>query len=127
MEKDFAGWQQLKSRLNATDHLPTFQQREIWWCSIGVNVGHELDGKNQLYSRPVLIVRKFNRHIFIGVPLTTKVKDNPYYHRIHLKGQEQCVVLSQVRLWESRRLTRKMGKMDDEEFVRVRNALRSML
>jgi hypothetical protein len=24
-----------------------------------VNIGHEMDGKNQFYNRPVLIVRKF--------------------------------------------------------------------
>jgi hypothetical protein len=27
----------------------------------------------------VLIMRKFNPHIFFGVPLTTKMKQNPYY------------------------------------------------
>jgi hypothetical protein len=25
-----------------------------------------------------LIMRKFNPHIFFGVPLTTKIKQNPY-------------------------------------------------
>ena len=27
---------------------------------------------------------KFNPHIFFGVPLTTKIKQNPYYFLIHL-------------------------------------------
>jgi hypothetical protein len=38
-----------------------------------------MDSKNQFYNRPVLIMRKFNPHIFFGVPLTTKIKQNPYY------------------------------------------------
>ena len=38
---------------------------------MGVNVGHAMDGKNQFYHRPVLIVRKFNPHLFFGVPLTS--------------------------------------------------------
>ena len=76
---DFPGWHRQKEQLHAQHHTPTFQEREIWWCSVGVNVGHEMDGKNQFYNRPVLIMRKFNPHIFFGVPLTTKMKQNPYY------------------------------------------------
>ncbi len=30
------------------------------WCSIGINVGDEEDGKNELYERPVLVIKKFN-------------------------------------------------------------------
>ena len=33
----------------------------------------------------VLIVRKFNPHIFFGVPLTTKIKHNPYYFPMRFK------------------------------------------
>lgn len=127
MEKDFAGWHQLKSQLHTEHRAPTFQEREVWWCSVGVNIGHEVDGKSQLFSRPVLIVRKFNRHIFLGVPLTTQIKENRYYHRIHFKGREQCVMLSQLRLWEGRRLTRSMGQLPEDQFERVRRALKAML
>jgi hypothetical protein len=56
MQKDFPGWHRQKERLHAQHHTPTFQEREIWWCSVGVNVGHEMDGKNQFYNRPVLMV-----------------------------------------------------------------------
>jgi hypothetical protein len=47
MQKDFPGWHYHKERLHAQHHTPTFQEREIWWCSVGVNIGHEMDGKNQ--------------------------------------------------------------------------------
>jgi mRNA interferase MazF len=59
MQKDFPGWHRHKEQLHAQHQTPTFQEREIWWCSVGVNIGHEMDGKNQFYNRPVLIVRKF--------------------------------------------------------------------
>jgi mRNA interferase MazF len=92
MQKDFPGWHRHKEQLHAQHHTPTFQEREIWWCGVGVNVGHEMDGKNQFYNRPVLIVHKFNPHIFFGVPLTTKIKQNPYYLPIRFKDREQCVM-----------------------------------
>lgn len=127
MHKDFEGWHQLKQHLNARADAPTFQQREIWWCSVGVNIGHEADGKNQFYNRPILIVRKFNRHIFLGVPLTTQIKQNLYYHPIHFKNKAQCVMLSQLRLWESKRLTEFLGKLPKEQFEEVRKALKQMI
>ena len=106
---------------------PTFQEREIWWCSVGVNIGHEMDDKNQFYNRPVLIVRKFNPHIFFGVPLTTKIKQNPYYFPMRFKDREQCVMLSQLRLWDGKRLTHKMGQLPDDQFEAVKQALRRLL
>jgi len=27
--------------------VPRFSEREIWWCSVGVNVGHEADSKHE--------------------------------------------------------------------------------
>jgi len=98
-------------------------RREIWWCSVGVNIGHEMDGKNQFYNRPVLIVRKFN----FGVPLTTKIKQNPYYLLIRFKDHDQCVMLSQLRLWDGKRLTHKMGQLPDDQFAAVKQALRRLL
>lgn len=127
MEKDYTDWHYFKTLLNNQDRTPTFQEREIWWCSIGLNIGHEVDGKHQYATRPVLIVRKFNPHMFLGVPLTTKVKQNPYYHHIHLKGQDQCVLLSQLRLWSGKRLRNQLGKLSQEQFNGVRNALKNML
>jgi mRNA-degrading endonuclease toxin of MazEF toxin-antitoxin module len=125
--KDFTEWHSLKQQLQVRKDAPIFQQQEIWWCSVGMNIGHEADGKSKLYSRPVLVVRKFNRHIFFGVSLTSRIKENPYYHRIHFLGNEQCVMLSQLRLWESRRLLNRMGKLPDNQFNAVRAALQNLL
>lgn len=127
MEKNFIDWHTLKEWLHDHHNAPTFKQREVWWCSVGVNIGHEEDGKGEYYSRPVLIVRKFNERIFWGVPLTTQIKSNPYYYRIHFKGREQCVMLSQLRLWESKRLRANMGKLSPSQFVKIREAIREMI
>jgi mRNA interferase MazF len=125
--KDFAGWNDLKIQLNSLAEVPGFQEREIWWCCLGINIGHEMDGKNRLYSRPVLVLRKFNKHVFLGLPLTTKIKSNPYYYPIHFKERDQCVMLSQLRLWESKRLTTRMGRLSSPQFEQVKEATKNML
>lgn len=126
MEKDFAGWHQVKIKLQEHS-TPLFQERDVWWCCVGVNIGDEGDGKSRLFSRPVLIVRKFNSRIFLGVPLTTKIKPNPYYHCIHFKGGDQCVMLSQIRLWSAKRLRNRMGQLPADQFKGIRKALKDML
>lgn len=63
-----------------------FKEREIWWRSIGTNIGTEEDGKNAHFERPVLVLRKFNRDIFLGLPLTSTRKDHRYHFHYRLKG-----------------------------------------
>ena len=78
--KDFDSWNIQKKVINTSSRSPTFKEREIWWCRLGVNIGHEQDGKGMQAYRPILVLKKFNRQIFWGVPLTTQIKDNQYYH-----------------------------------------------
>lgn len=118
--KDFAGWHDKKCDLDKKEHVPQFSNRDIWWCSVGVNIGHETDGKNERYNRPILVIRKFNKRLFWGVPLTTQIKDNPHYHQFTMNGREQCAMLTQMRLWDTKRLTHKMGRMAEKEFREVK-------
>lgn len=121
--KDFNDWHKLKIKVEARARLATFREREIWWANIGENVGHEEDRKNGAFSRPILIVRKFNAHLFWGVPMTTQIKDNPYYYPVDFKGKQQSVMLSQLRAWDAKRLTDILGTLPEPEFKNVKKAL----
>ena len=80
--KDFDGWNPIKKSLDDTKSTPTFKEREIWWCSVGINIGHESDGKNELYHRPVLIIRKFSKRLFWGIPTTSQNKLEGHRHNL---------------------------------------------
>ena len=126
--KDFQGWHQVKQDVDKADHIPTFNEREIWWCRIGINIGHEIDGKSHYYNRPVLVIKKFNAHIFWGVATTTQIKDDPHYLPIDFKERKQCVMLSHLRLYDSKRLQGKaIGKLPHKQFDEVKNALKKLL
>ena len=127
MIKDFEGWHTLKTQLNNRNDPPEFQKRDIWWCSVGVNIGFEADGKNEMYNRPVLVLRKFNKNLFLGLPLTSRVKENPYYVKISIHGKTQCAMISQLRLFESKRLTRRLVRLDDGDFNKLQKAVISMI
>ena len=59
--KDFDTWNALKKHIHQKRFLAFVHAREVWWCSLGLNVGTEQDGKHTAFERPVLILRKFNR------------------------------------------------------------------
>lgn len=120
MEKDFTNWNEFKIKLDQKQGIPTFKQREVWWCHIGLNIGDEENGKSETYHRPVLILKKFNKNIFLGVPMTTQIKDNPYYHKFSFHNKYQCVMSSQIRTLDVKRLDRKMGKLTSEDFEKLK-------
>ena len=104
MEKDFDKWNKRKKEIDAEE--PNFyHEREIRWCSLGVNIGFEQDGTSEAYKRPVLIIRGFSRHVCLVVPLTTSTKRNPYYMSVGIvENVEAFAILSQIRLIDTKRL-----------------------
>ena len=89
MKKDFDKWNEQKKKVNAYELRADFfyHQREVWWCAIGLNVDVETDGKQVNFERPVLVVQKFNKEMFWGIPLTSKERTGEFYEKIsHDKG-----------------------------------------
>ncbi len=123
MEKDFDGWGEQKKKLDARDGAVFFHEREIWWCSLGINIGFEQDGKNDLYERPVLVVKKFNRSLLWTLPLTRSDKRNQYYFPITVGEDDSVVILSQLRLVSSKRLQRRMHKLPKEQFKKILDSI----
>jgi mRNA interferase MazF len=128
MEKDFDGWNSKKKHINDHAVAPFYHKREIWWCSLGVNVGFEQDGTGTNYDRPVLVIQGFNAHVFFGVALTGKKKQGRYYVPIgDVEGREASVILSQARLIDTKRLIKKAGTLDTDMFDRVCEELKCTL
>lgn len=66
MAKLFDLWNFSKKSINEHGTIRYCHEREIWWCSIGVNVGFEQDGTGQHFDRPVVVIRGFNKNLFFG-------------------------------------------------------------
>lgn len=87
------------------EHIPPlFNDGEIWWCRIGENIGTEIGGKGQFFSRPVLIIKKLDFRSFIGIPITSRIKKGSWYHQIHLDEKECTAVLIQISYFDHRRM-----------------------
>lgn len=121
--KDFDVWNIAKKNIHKKEFKGYIHERELWWCSLGLNVGDEEDGKNDQFERPVLIIRKFNQRIVLIVPLTTKVKENQYYFPFTHDTVAFAVIISQLRLISTNRLTRKIRKMDQDLFREIKEKI----
>ncbi|MFH0845922.1 MAG: type II toxin-antitoxin system PemK/MazF family toxin [Patescibacteria group bacterium] len=123
--KNFDDWNNIKKKIDFEEYkdiLP--KNREIWWSSLGLNIGVEADGKNENYERPVLILKVFNRECFLGVPITSIDKSNKkYYFPILYKDLKSFAVLSQIKLFSTKRLSRMIYKIDSKNFIELKKEL----
>src|SRR3990167_7166430 len=85
------------------------QLGEIWMCALGKNIGREQNGGGKNFSRPMLVIKKFNNEIFWVLPLSTKQKKIDFYYNFKDKNnQDVSVIISQIRLIYIKRFERKL-------------------
>ncbi|MEK7629714.1 MAG: type II toxin-antitoxin system PemK/MazF family toxin [Patescibacteria group bacterium] len=127
MDKNFDGWNERKKSIDRSNSLADFHEREIWWCSIGINVGSEQHSQTNDFSRPILVVKKFTRDVFWGIPLTTKTKDLDFRARFNLGGVENDLLILQMRVYDRKRLIRKIGTIPKNDFTKLTDIIRNLL
>ncbi|MHB8860634.1 MAG: type II toxin-antitoxin system PemK/MazF family toxin [Minisyncoccota bacterium] len=127
MQKDFDAWNEKKKAADGSDLNLYFYEREVWWCAIGANVGFEQDGKGEKFARPVLVLKKYSKNVFIGVPFTTAKREGKYHHSFPFLDGTSTALLSQVRLFDSKRLLVKMGRVAQVDYEEVRRRVKAIL
>jgi mRNA interferase MazF len=125
MNKKFDSWNSRKKNFNLVEIQEDFyfHKREVWWCAIGVNVGVEADGKNYNFERPVLIIKKFNKDMFWAVPLTSKPKSGDFFYKVTHEAGESWASLSQIKIFSSKRLLRRIGMISESDFIEIQKKL----
>lgn len=121
--KDFDGWNIQKKIIDSSPSKKTFHEREIWFSRIGENVGFEQNGKGERFLRPIIIYKKFSHNVFLGIPLTKSIKEGRFYSIFDFQGGKSNAILSQVRLFDSKRLEYKIGKMSVGDYALIKTKL----
>jgi mRNA-degrading endonuclease toxin of MazEF toxin-antitoxin module len=116
--KEFDLWNEKKKEIEQSNVERLCREREVWWCSLGVNIGSEQDGKNELFERPVLVLKRYNTDLILVLPITSAEKDNMYYVKIK-SVMSSSVILSQIRSIDSKRLLRKVGMLSIKDYLLV--------
>ncbi len=114
-EKRFDEWNEVKKNTYGLRRMPAIKEGEIWWCAIGENVGVEINGKSEVFSRPVLVLKKLSSFGFMGIPLTSQMHEGDWYVPFAFQGKTSVAVLSQTRTFSVLRLYRRMGTLPESD------------
>ena len=127
----FNQWNEVKKKTEDNKRKLGIKPRDIFWAKIGQNIGSEEYGKNDNFARPVIIVRKLTHDLFIGIPLTSTIKDNDYFHSFEYTNKsngltKNSAMILQVRTFSIKRLMNKTGVISKENFEVVIEKLKGL-
>lgn len=129
--KDYINWGKEKALLNNFGVNKWSKAREIWWASVGENIGVEEDGKGIRQMRPVLVLKVLNEQSVLVVPLTSSSKESKYKISVGTMdigmGQVQnYAVISQLKMLDTKRLDQKKFMVDETIFEEIKKAIRNL-
>ena len=125
----YNSWNKKKKEIqekSASDQV-YFNERDIWWCSAGLNVGKEVYGKGKNFKRPVLVLKKLSSELAVVLPLTSQEKMGTWFSEVHLKDEKRWVMLYQIKLYDKKRFVEKIGEVSHEDFIRTKEKLDALL
>jgi mRNA interferase MazF len=73
------------------------------------------------------VYKKFSKNVFIGIPLTTTVKESKFYYTFDFKERKSTAILSQIRLFDSKRLAYSIGRMSQGDYSVLKQKLIALL
>ena len=121
-------WNENKKDISKNNSLIKFQQFQIIFMKIGINIGFEQDGKGKDFLRPVLVYKKFNNKIFLGIPLTSKENNDKFHFEFeYKKGVKSYAILSQIKLFDIRRAKYYDGKISKENFTKLQEKMLDLI
>lgn len=120
-------WNIQKKNLASKEVRFFFKTGEVWWCSLGMNLGSESFGKGECFQRPVLIIKKLSGNTCIGLPLTSQEKIGTWFADINFQEEKSWVMLYQVRMLHTNRFQRRIGTLQQGEFEQVKEKLKILL
>ena len=128
ISETFKKWNNLKIRIHKFDKFFNPKVGEIWWVSLGQNIGVEINGKNNRFERPALIIKVFNHHAILVAPITGMTKEGEFFiHFINNKNIQNSVNISQLRVVSIKRFLRKAGEMNYQDLDKVRTTIISFI
>ena len=125
--RKFISWAKIKIKIHFSEKIIYFREGEIWWASLGQNVGVEQNGKNINFERPILILKKFNEAQFWALPISSKIKMNKYSYIFGKDEKRFSLSLSQIRVMDKRRLLRCVGKISSADFDKIKTKIKEII
>ena len=127
MEKDFDAWNLKKKEFDKNKRDLLFKEGEIWWCSLGVNIGEEVYGKGSSFRRPVIVFKKLSRNSCIVIPTSTQKREGSWYHYLRVQNIERWALMHQARFVSANRLYVRESALSDDDFSGLKKSVAKLL
>ena len=118
--KNFLDWFKIKPKLHDEKQRPLFQEREVWMCHLGSNIGFELDGKQKEHLRPIIVFKKLSKNTLLVIPLSSHQKNGTWYSPSFIKNREGRYCLNQIRMIDSKRLKYWIEQITSDDFAKLK-------
>ena len=131
MEENFDKWNQVKKNVQEDEKTRLFKQRDIFFITMGQNIGFEQNGKGENFVRPIVILKKITNQMFIGIPLSSQLKDGDWFFKFEFNIKDKIslniAILPQIRMFSSKRLLNKIGVMKIEDFEKMKDKIKKFI
>ena len=119
--KDYQKWMRKKAQIHNSGLFRHVNEGDVVWVAVGENVGVEIDGKSDKYSRPVVVLKKHGAKCFSGIPLTTRTHHigKQYMHFV-FQNREEVAGLSQVKLFDVSRVYSRKGELSKKDYTTIK-------
>ncbi len=121
--KDFDKWNHLKKQINKKSDDALIRVGEIRWVVLGINVGSEIDGKGQSFSRPVLIIHVIKDRLALIAPLSTKIKTAVGYIPFEWHNSKNILCLNQIKIISQKRILGRKGRIPIKRLKAIKKAI----
>lgn len=127
MSKDFDKWNKYQQKIHKSDRSILCKPGSVWWCALGINIGHEQDGDHESFERPVLIIRTFSNDTCLCIPMTTSKNISPFCKTVTLLEKDIYAITSQMRTLSNKRLLRELGALSNSDFKMIKNTIHATI
>ncbi|SMP89830.1 mRNA interferase MazF [Epsilonproteobacteria bacterium SCGC AD-311-C15] len=121
--KQYDAWNEVKKDIGVAEDDIYFKERDIFWAKLGQNVGFEQNGKGNEFTRPVIVLKKYSKNMLLAIPLSTTPRDGSFFFQFEFQNNISTALLVQNKLISSKRLAKKIGKIDKVNFEKLKEKL----
>lgn len=119
-ERKYKEWFKVKTRLQNDRYRPIIHKGEIWWCGVGENVGTEMNGKNENFSRPAIVLRVQEDGLqAIITPLTSQKHIGSWYSNFRYGGKDEYAALHQTQPKSVYRFYERIGEVPEDVIEKI--------
>jgi mRNA-degrading endonuclease toxin of MazEF toxin-antitoxin module len=124
--KPFDEWNEQKQCIEKKRKTTHVKRREVWWSDLGINIGHEQDGGGPHFERPIVVLKVFGNDTCLIAPLTSVQGDTPFYFDLQQYGYRSRVIVTQLRIISTKRMSRSVERLDTRTFTALMETVKRM-